>query len=58
MQNPQYLTENAVHSLSLGHSDAKEKAALLSVHSVYKGASMGSGLTLGCPTCTEIMRPI
>ena len=30
MQNPQYITENALHSCQLGHSDAKEKATLLS----------------------------
>ena len=44
--------------LSLGHSDAKEKVDLLLAHFVYKGTPMGPGLTLGCPTCTEVMRPI
>ena len=44
--------------LSLGHSDAKEKATLLSAHFVHKGAPIGPGLTLGCPTCTEATRPI
>ena len=44
--------------LSLGHSDAKEKFALLYAHFFQKGAPMGPGLTLGCPTWTEATRPI
>ena len=55
IQNPQYLTENSLHSC---HQVIviTEKATLLLTHFVHKGAPTGPGLTLGCPTWTEATR--
>ena len=56
MQNPQYITENAVHSCH--QVTAMPKKRLSCFCFVCKVAPMGPGPTLGCPTCTEAIRPI
>ena len=50
MQNPQYITVNELGPfLSSDHSDAKEKANLVSIHFVLRWEPLGPVLSLWLP---------